>query len=281
MVGPSPTWHAGAPSPRPEPALTAPPRTPRLTALLLAALVPLLAAGSAAGQAATPGRGRGAEGPGSRALPPPDAEAPPLLEARVPGDAQRAARELDEAAVLDALTIRALRAGAEQLSATPPSCAQALAARRAAELAWAEVAARVQTADALLAGRDAGEALASRHAAVAGRVGDLPPRIDALSARVRRLCSEQGAAAPRLWLPPEARVPADGRVAIFVSLGVPGRVLWVDGEPRSWSGSDGWAVAVTRPGSVSLCVAAPAEPACRPPAEVYAVMGAAFELGGD
>ncbi len=132
----------------------------------------------------------------------------------------------------------------------------------------------VRTAGALLSGEDD---LRQRHALLQSRVASLGERIDRVGRQLQRRCPRPEDVTPRLWLPPEARVPAEGLVAIFVAVGAPDQVVWADGRPRAASGSDGWAVLVTDPGPVSLCIAPPAAVECRARSEVYAAMGAAFE----
>ena len=249
----------------------------RLVAALVGALL-ALPGRSLAVPSGTQAAGQGAEGPQARALEPPPAVAPPLLEARVPGDRRRAEQELQDAAVLDALAIRALRAVDEQHAQAAPPCPQLLAGQRGAEMARDEAAQRVQTSGALLQGAGARDELDERHAALQARIVGLDERIAAVQERLRRRCPAADLVAPRLWLPSEARVPADERVVIFVSAGAASQVVWVDGQPSAASGPDGWAVAVTRPGPVALCVAPPAAATCRALSEVYAAMGAAFEL---
>lgn len=249
--------------------------------LPLAALSLALGAGVAWAQNGTIRPGRGAEGPQARALEPPAAEAPPLLEARVPGDRRLAGDELDEAEVLDALAVRALRAVEQQLEAAGPSCPQLLAGRRAASMARDEAALRLQTAAALLPHDEEPRGLGDRLVALAARLESLTAFAEPLGQRLAKTCEGAQDGGPRLWLPPEARGPAQGRVVLFVDLGAPSQVLWVNGQPRAASGPGGWAVAVTPPGPISLCAAPAVQAGCRRPAEVYAAMGSAFELRPD
>lgn len=272
-------WVAGT-APLGDAPLFRPPRCAWPTTL--AAALTLLLVASAAAQNGGHKPGQGAEGPQARSLDPPPAVAPPLLEARVPGDRRFAEDELQDALVLDALAIRALRAVDDQLARPGSPCPQLLAGLRGAQLARHEAALRVQTAGALLQGEDPDE-LAERHATLAAQVRRSDEGIERLARTLRRRCPRVEAPTPRLWLPAEARAPTEvgeePRVAIFVSVGAPSQVVWVDGQPRAASGPDGWAVVVTRPGTVSLCIAPPEAPRCRDLSEVYAAMGAAFELG--
>lgn len=242
---------------------------------LLLCLAPLLAAGWAHAQTQVHKPGQGAEGPQARTLAPPAAVPPPTLRGRVAGDRVFAQAELADAEVLDALGIRAVRALDEQLAGPDPACPRLRAGLRGATLARGEASLRVITAQSLLADDPP---LLARTEALLHRLDSLGSEIDRRRRSLARRCPGDEVVVPRLWLPEEARAAVDGQVVVFASAGAAHRVVWVGDQPRAVTGADGWAVLVVPQGTVAVCVAGPEAERCTDAVEVYAAMGAAFEV---
>ena len=205
-------------------------------------------------------------GPGSEEseavepLPPPPLRPPEGLELTSGSPGQRADHHSARADSLRRLT-ETLAASVEETGA---SCTERRSVDRLLGFVLDEAEAELRTAEAHAEGLSSEATRALRDFISESRELQDAQRTRAL-ASARRMALACGVGPTNLESLPALVVPSPGRAgrAMLVGGTEASLVLWVDGVPRSVTGTDGWGVVVLSPGSHVLCRAAAVEAGCR------------------